>query len=50
VKSGAHRAVGNVEARGSEARADSRCLIVGSGMMQWPGRSDRGVIHGDAKT
>jgi hypothetical protein len=50
VNSGAHRAAGNAEARGSEARADSRCLIIGTGMERCPRRSDRERIQKDAKT
>ena len=38
---GAHRAVGNVEARESVASAASRCFIIGTGMMRCPKGSGR---------
>jgi hypothetical protein len=36
VKSGAQRVHGGVERRGSEASADNRCLMVGTGLLQCP--------------
>lgn len=41
VNRGAHRAVGNVEARESVASAASRCFIIGTGMMRCPKGSGR---------
>jgi hypothetical protein len=50
VNRGAHRAAGNVVVRGSEASADSRCLIIGTGMMGCPKGSGRDRLYKDAKT